>query len=257
MGSHSEYSTYTPISTSKMSCPVNTFNKSKEDFIWFVKRAVTDKKSYSHSEMYHSLLKLFVDADTNKDGLVSRASFSKLIDAAAAMPRAYGYAPEDSELYKTEAEKDAARQKIFDSMDLKSTGVITFDEWLKFCQEHIAAKTATMDPHPIIDHGSLDQYKTFIKAAMTSPTCPEHVELYWYMLEIFTDHDSDKDGIIKMAEFPAMMEEFLTIPKKHSLPHPKPEQFETLFKKYDPWNDGRLTVDEWMKLATEEVYKKF
>merc|ERR1711872_643732 len=114
---------------SKMSCPVNTFNKSKEDFIWFVKKAVNDKKSYSHSEMYHSLL--------------------KLIDDVAAMPRAYGYAPADSELYKTEAEKDASRQKMFDSMDLKSTGVITFDEWLKFCQEHVAAKTATMDPHPI------------------------------------------------------------------------------------------------------------
>merc|ERR1712029_201004 len=99
--------------------------------------AVNDKKSYSHSEMYHSLLKLFVDADTNKDGLVSKASFSKLIDA-------------DSELYKTEPEKDASRQKMFDSMDLKATGVITFDEWLKFCREHIAAKTATMDPHPII-----------------------------------------------------------------------------------------------------------
>jgi len=252
-----------------MSCPVNTFNKSKEDFIWFVKRAVTDKKSYSHSEMYHSLLKLFVDADTNRDGLVSRASFSKLIDAAAAMPRAYGYAPEDSELYKTEAEKDAARQKMFDSMDLKSTGVITFDEWLKFCQEHIAAKTATMDPHPIIDHGSVDQYKTFIKAAVSccgegtfataasSPSSPEHVELYWYLLEIFTDHDLDKDGIIKMAEFPAMMNEFLTVPKKHNLPVPAEGQYEALFKKYDPRSDGRLTVDEWMSLASQEVCKKF
>merc|ERR1711862_1075687 len=119
---------------------VNTFNKSKEDFIWFVKKAVQDKKSYSHAEMYHSLLKLF-DADTNKDGLVNKASFSKLIDAAATLPRAYGYAPADSDLYKTESEKDAARQKMFDSMDLKSTGVITFDEWLKFCREHIAAKT--------------------------------------------------------------------------------------------------------------------
>merc|ERR1712098_454474 len=39
------------------------------------------------------------------------------------LPRAYGYAPADSELYKTEAEKDAARQKMFDSMDLKATGV--------------------------------------------------------------------------------------------------------------------------------------
>merc|ERR1711972_449388 len=85
------------LHTIKMSAntAVNTFNKSKEDFIWFVKKAVQDSKSYSHSELYHSLLKLFVDADTNKDGLVSKGSFSKLIDAAATMPRAYGFAPAD------------------------------------------------------------------------------------------------------------------------------------------------------------------
>merc|ERR1712098_469278 len=236
MGLHPSHSTNSATFI-MYSTPVNTFNKSKEDFIWFVKKAVQDQKSYSHSELYHSLLKMFVDADTSKDGLASKASFSKLIDAAASMPRAYGYAPEDSDLYKTEAEKDAARQKMFDSMDLKSTGVITFDEWLKFCREHIAAKTATMDPHPIIDHGS--------------------VELYWYMLEIFTEQDGDKDGIVKHAEFPSMMNQVLVIPKKHGLGVPAEDQFETLFKKYDPRNDGRLTVDEWMSLAKEEVFKKF
>merc|ERR1712133_439 len=190
---------------SSSTAAVNTFNKSKEDFIWFVKKAIQDKKSYSYQELYHSLLKIFVDADTNKDGLVSKASFSKLIDAAASMPRAYGYAPADSELYKTDTEKEASRQKMFDSMDLKATGGITFDEWLKFCREHIAAKTATMDPRPIIDHGSVDEYKNFIKAAIDDTSSAEAVELYWYMLEIFTDHDADKDGIVKMAEFPAMM----------------------------------------------------
>ena len=54
--------------------------------------AVTDQKSYSHSELYHSLLKLFVDVDTNKDRLISRASFPKIIDAAAATTKAWGYA---------------------------------------------------------------------------------------------------------------------------------------------------------------------
>merc|ERR1711915_62959 len=260
MGLHSSHP-LTELTTdfimSSSTTAVNTFNKSKEDFIWFVKKAVQDKKSYSHSELYHSLLKLFVDADTNKDGLVSKASFSKLIDAAATMPRAYGYAPLDADLYKTEAEKDAARQKMFDSMDLKSTGVITFDEWFKFCEEHIAAKVATMDPHPIIDQGSVDQFQTFIKAAVETPSSAEGVELYWYMLEMFTDHDSDKDGIIKLAEFPAMMKEFLEVPKKHSLTVPAEGDYEALFKKHDPRNDGRLTVDEWMSLAKEEVYKKF
>merc|ERR1712221_30669 len=210
---------------SSTTAPVNTFNKSKEDFIWFVKKAVQDQKSYSYSEMYHCLLKMFVDADTNKDGLVSKSSFSKLIDAAASLPRAYGYAPVDSELYKTEAEKDAARQKMFDSMDLKSTGVIPFDEWLKFCREHIAAKTVTMDPHPIIDQGTVDEYKKFIQTAINKSDSTEAVELYWYMLETFTDHDADKDGIIKMAEFPSMMKEFLTTPLKHSLAVPAEDQF--------------------------------
>jgi len=236
---------------------VNTFNKSKEDFIWFVKKAVQDKKSYSYSELYHSLLKIFVDADTNRDGLVSKASFSKLIDAAASMPRAYGYAPADSDLYKTEEEKETARQKMFDSMDLKSTGVITFDEWLKFCREHIAAKTATMDPHPIIDQGSVEEYKKFIKTAIESPEGSEAVELYWYMLEIFTDHDLNKEGFVKLDRFPTIMHEFLATPIKHGLATPSQDQYETLFKKYDPRNDGRLTVDEWINLAKEEVYKKF
>merc|ERR1712243_441120 len=59
-------------STVMSSTAVNTFNKSKEDFICFVKKAVQDKKSYSYSELYHSLLKIFVDADTNRDVLSAR-----------------------------------------------------------------------------------------------------------------------------------------------------------------------------------------
>merc|ERR1711973_984687 len=129
---------------------------------------------------------------------------------------------------------------MFDSMDLKATGVITFDEWLKFCREHIAAKTATMDPHPIIDQGSV-----------------EATELYWYMLEIFTDHDVEKTGFVKNETFPPMMHEFLATPVKHGLETPSKDTYEAMFKKYDPRNDGRLTVDEWMSLAKEEVYKKF
>jgi len=160
-------------------------------------------------------------------------------------------------LSQEQGQEQAARQKMFDSMDLKSTGVITFDEWLKFCREHIAAKTATMDPHPIIDHGSVEEYKKFISAAISNSSSSEAVELYWYMLEIFTEQDGDKDGIVKLAEFPSMMNQVLVIPQKHGLSVPAQDQFEALFKKYDPRNDGRLTVDEWMSLAKEEVFKKF
>ena len=215
---------------------ISTFNKSKEDFIWWVKKAMSDKKSYSYSELYHSLLKMFAEADTNNDGLVSKESFSKLVDAAGALPRAYGFAPQDSDLYKTEKDKEDARQKMFDSMDKKSTGVITFDEWLAYCMEHIMAKTATLAPHvsmvrifilflqhfiqPIIDHGTVEEYKTFIKAAVTNVTGPENVELYWFMLELFTDHDTTKCGRVNISQFTPMMSELVKTPKKHGLSTP-------------------------------------
>merc|ERR1712083_1011203 len=214
-------------------------NKSKEDFIWFVKKAVSDKKSYSYTELYHCLLKMFADADTNNDGLVSRESFSKLVDAAGALPRVYGFAPKDSDLYKNEKEKEEARKKMFDSM------------------EHITAKTATLDPHPIIDHGNVDQYKAFIKAALTNVGGPENTELYWFMLELFTDHDTNKCGQVNLSSFSPMMTELVKTAKKHGLPTPAEDQYETIFKKYDPRGSNTLTIDEWMKLANQEVFKGF
>ena len=59
--------------------------------------------------IFSCLLQLFIDADMNKDGLVGKASFFKLFDAAETLSRIYEYAPADFKLYQTEAE-DAARQ---------------------------------------------------------------------------------------------------------------------------------------------------
>ena len=106
--------------------------------------------STSYVELYHCLIKMFVDTATNTDDLVIRGSFSKLIDMAVSISRMYGYAYTDVELYKTEDEKEQARRKTFDTMDLKGTDVITVDEWLKVCVEHIIAEAATLPAHPIL-----------------------------------------------------------------------------------------------------------
>merc|ERR1711970_1326311 len=254
------------IHTMAASTVITGFNKSKEDFIWFIKKADADKKSDAYAELYHCLLKMFVDADTNKNGLVSKASFSKLIDMATSNFRIYGYAPEDAELYKTEEEKDKARQKMFESMDLKNTGVITFDEWVKFYLEHIQAKTATLDPHPILDHGNAEEYKTFIKAAVNVGT-PENTELYWFLIELFTEADRNKNGIVTLGDFTAMFDKALEVPKKLGLAHPdeglfdadldkRKENYRGLFKAYNPRGDDKLCLDEWVKLAVEGVFKK-
>merc|ERR1712227_206979 len=259
--------TFNPIIKMASTTGVNSFNKSKEDFIWFIKKATSDRKTDAHSELYHALLKMFVDADINYDGLVSRDSFSILIDKAASIPRAYGYAPPDSELYKTEDEQNLARKKMFDSMDLKNTGVITFDEWYRFSMEHIAAKTATIAPHPILDHGNKSEYLEFIKKASNTAN-PENLELYWFLVEIFTDEDSNKDGLITKRAFPAMMAKLLETPVKHQLSHPDKEMtqededkkiahLEKLLVENNPRKDEKMTLDEWVQFAMEKVLKKF
>jgi len=245
---------------------ITGFNKSKEDFIWFIKQAVKDKKSDAYAELYHCLIKMFVDVDTNRDGLVSKGSFSKLIDMAASIPRKYGYAPMDAELYKTEVEKEQARQKMFDSMDLKGTGVITVDEWLKFCMEHIIAKTATLAAHPILDHGNLEQFTAFVKAAVVTGNS-ENTELYWFLLELFTEADPDRDGIVMLGDFSRMLDRALETPKKLGMSHPdkdlmvtddakRKECHHAMFKTYNPVGDDKMCFDEWIKLAVEGVFKK-
>merc|ERR1712114_133715 len=187
---------------------VNSFNKSKEDFIWFIKKATSDRKTDAHSELYHALLKMFVDADTNYDGLVSRDSFSILID-----------------------------------------------------------KTATIAPHPILDHGNKAEYLEFIKKASTTSNL-ENLELYWFLVEIFTDEDSNKDGLITKRAFPAMMAKLLETPMKHQLSHPDKEMtqededkkiahMEKLLVENNPRKDEKMTLDEWVQFAMEKVLKKF
>merc|ERR1712183_178778 len=258
------------IMSAMATCPATTnitgFNKSKEDFIWFIKGATSDLKSDAHAELYHCLLKMFVDADTNKDGLVSKASFSKLIDMAASIPRMYGYAPSDGELYRSEEDKDQARQLMFDSMDLRCTGVITFDEWFKFSMEHIAAKTATVAPHPILDHGNKEEFVEFLKAAV-QPGTPENTEMFWYLVELFTESDSNKDGLITLRKFPSMVDRLVETPQKLGITYPDQVMYEDdedkkiyfqeiLFKTSNPRGDDKMTLDEWISFAMEKVFKK-
>jgi len=244
----------------------NTFNKSEDDFIWFCKKATRDHKSDAYVELFHTLLKMFVDADSNKDGLVSRENFCRLIDTAAAIPRLYGYAPLDSDLYKTTEEKDAARKRMFDAMDTKHSGVITFDEWLKFTLEHIAAKAATLDPHPILDHGTEAEFLEFIKKGIT-PGTPEHNELYWYLLEIFLEHDTNKDGNVTLPHFSKMVDRAFELPMKLGLfpsdhieyggdLEKKAKERAMWFNEFNLRGDGNMTFDEWLGYAMEHIIKK-
>jgi len=234
-----------------------TFSRSKEDFVWFIKTAIADKTSDAYGELFHRMLKIFVGADTNKDGLVSKASFFKLIE---------GYIPEGTSIYSTDAEKEEALEKLFNEMDLKYTGVITFDEWLKFCLEHIGAKVATLEAHPILDHGSKEEFKEFITKAVV-PNTPEHTELFWYLLEVFIANDSNKDGNVTEYAFGTMCDKVLSLPMKLGLVKTdevffgenlskKDELRKEQFGKYNLRGDGKMSFDEFLAYSMENIFKK-
>jgi len=87
------------------------------------------------------------------------------------------------------------------------------------------------------------------------------------LVELFTEHDGDKDGIVLMSDYPAMLDAVLVTPKKLELAHPdkamfeqdsekRKETYEVMFKTYNPRGDTRMCLDEWVKLAMEGVFKK-
>merc|ERR1712090_11808 len=57
------------------------------------------------------------------------------------------------------------------------------------------------------------------KKAVSNVTGPENVELYWFMLELFTDHDTTKCGRVNISQFTPMMSSWLRLPRSMDSPH--------------------------------------
>lgn len=70
---------------------------------------------------------------------------------------------------------------------------------------------------------------------------------------LFQDHQ--KEGVVTYDKFGRLMNCLVLPLKEQGLNVPASTDYRTIFKKYDTRGDGKLAVDEWKKLASEEVYK--
>ena len=104
--------------------------------------------------------------------------------------------------------------------------VMTADEWLWFCVEHIITKVATFATYPIFDHGNVELFNTFVKAALVIGS-PEHTEMYWFLLKLFTESDPDKDGIVMLTDFSAMVDKALASFKDSETSPPSASEYST------------------------------
>ena len=81
-------------------------------------------------KMSHALRKMFVDADTNKDGLVSRAEFTAMMNKFLATPKKF-YLP-----CPAEGQYDALFQKYV----LRKNGTMTVNEWMALATQEVLKK---------------------------------------------------------------------------------------------------------------------
>jgi len=231
-----------------MATPSNYINKNREDIMKFLKLAVNDRSSNEYAELSSNLIKMFVDSDVKKCGLVGKDGFSYLIDSAAFTPRLFGFAPEDREMYPTAELKAKGREALFKSIDVDNSGFISLEQWLKFGIEHIARKAATLDSHPNLEKIHKSEYVAFIKKALV-PGSEEHLELYWYLLELFTQH-CNKDALATRHAVTVMIAKASEIPLHHGVLKGVPTT-----DYFDKFGDA-MTFDEWLEFALTTIYKK-
>jgi len=120
--------------------------KSKHDFVNFVKAASDDITSPQGSELYKYLMKCFVDADTDYDGLVGKKGFNNMIHEAALAPRRFGFAPHTREMYSSLEEFETARISLYNEL-AGDAGGITFESWYAWSVKHIAGKNSHLVSH--------------------------------------------------------------------------------------------------------------
>ena len=64
-------------------------DKTREEFVTFIRQAINDPKSSAAEELYQFLVACYVRADTNMNGRIYNDMFDTLIEEAAELPRKY------------------------------------------------------------------------------------------------------------------------------------------------------------------------
>merc|ERR1712200_11023 len=176
-------------------------------------------------EVYNILLRAFVTADVDFDGKVSVEEFDGMIEAAAALPRKFGYKWWSEEKCPDEAARKAVREALFKQIDENHDGGISFDEWLGFALKHYKEASACLPKS--LDDEAKDAFVGVCKKSGDAGSA-EYRRLYWFHWKCFQAADADRDGMVSGDEF----------------------------KKMDENGDGSISFDEWLAFSLEHIIAK-
>ena len=147
------------------------------------------------SKNMFSFARSFTIADTDYDGQVSFEEFHNMIEAAAALPRKFGYSWWGEEQINNDADKGKVCEDFFKQIDDNGDGSVAFEEWLSFALSHYVAKSSELPKA----FDSLDR-EEFVAACGAGGR-----EVYWFMWKCFQAADVNRDGLVSEEEFDKMI----------------------------------------------------
>jgi len=227
----------------------------QSEFNLFMVRALASTDDDCYIEMYNLLLRSFVRADVDFDGKVSVEEFDSMIEAAAALPRKFGYSWWDEAACPDEAARKASRAELFKKIDENNDGGISFDEWLAFALTHYRSVTSAL-PKGLADEDKDVFIATCKKYTETSTD--EYKRIYWFHWQCFQAADADRDGMVSGDEFNKMIDMATANQKRNGLEvvFASQESRTEMFAKMDENGDGSISFDEWLAFSLEHIVAK-
>lgn len=213
----------------------------KSEFIFFMQRACEDQFNDCYIELYNIFLRAFVAADCDFDGQVSEDEFAKMIEAASAFPKKFGFDWWQGSI-----------SEQFKAIDENGDGGIAFDEWLGFAYKNYQAQAKSL---PVaFDKADKDAFVADCKNAADTAT-ESYKKIYFFSWKCFQAADADRDGQVSMDEFGTMIDIATAAQKRLGLPAPfqTQEEREGCFKRIDENGDGGISYDEWLSCLIQDI----
>merc|ERR1712070_1172149 len=239
----------------------------KTEFKKFCKASVTNPSGSERKELYGFLSECFLDADGDRDGLISPEEFDFLVEKAASMPRRFGLAPSWIECYGGVPQRQQARTQMFQQMDRSKRGKIGMEEWVSFSIAHITEKVRGMD-WTTMDFAHLDKtgpapFVKFLEKALSDKSSEEYKSLYEHLFKTFVESDAEEKGTISFEQFDILIEDAAQAPRALGLAPSSDQAYpsaghkrsarQQMFQQMDVNNPGTITFDKFLTWAMNHI----
>jgi len=244
----------------------NAHAMSKETLTWFLKKGALIRTCYSYTQLHYLILKMIKMSDTEQDNVYNEAN--------TYCPSLFSIAYYTLEKYRhrfdVEGNVDTLEETERSPRQRKLAVVVSKDQGDKRFQELYASiigdildvkSDIVLATHPLLTETSQTECRGFVASALVPGTC-ENIELYRFLVEVYTWHGSERGGEIAFSDFSVMIDEVMSIPNKVSVLHCYKELMKVkihrqqMFKIYKSKDKDKMCLGEWIKFAFEEVYKK-